>query len=119
MATIKVAARRARLADLDDGIAPAKAVTNTHLALIETARGEIFAECRRAKRRQIRIQIAPVAVVLDRVMAETAIGPAMKAPIGNAVTLQAFMAEPDLAPSKLFVDGGGLVAPRQPHQLVA
>ena len=92
---VQVATRRAGLADFDHGIAPAKAIPDTYLSFIQAQRREIFAKRGGTNGRQLRIKLAPVRVVLGRIVAKAAIRPAMETVIGDKVTLQPAEIEPE------------------------
>src|SRR3546814_1927536 len=57
--------------------------------------------------------------MLGRVVAEAAIRPAMKTPIGDPITLQAIQAQPQRAVAGLLVHGGGSATIRQRRKLTA
>src|SRR5690606_34212282 len=97
-------AGRAGLADLQHGFAPAENVADTHLAFQKAQAGKIFPKGRRLPGLCGEV-LLPVRVVLGWVVMQRALAAAMHAAVGLLVATQAEVVQPELAESRLLVDG--------------
>ena len=108
---VELEARRSRLGDLDQRLAPAKDIADINILLGEPGGGEVFAERRRAEALGLLGEFThPVGIVFARIVAQRAVRPAVYFLLRLLIPIEAEIAELQFAIDLDFADRAGATA---------